>query len=258
MRKEDTLQYWNDVEAEKKKPYYITSNEDQKLLRWLREESNFERAFSDALSYASSNLGGLKGRVLDVGAGVCWTSAIMASRYPTEEVMAIDLSQHRLNLIAPFVLDQFGVSSSKIKRAVGDFLKHPFVNDTFDAIVFCQAACMFHDLTKIMIRCYELLKPEGYVIIACEKTAPVVNSLQFVKSLIKRIDAKMRAVSARSVPKDATGRYDYLDKHYKDAILSAGLTYHYQRLKYPLLPKASSTFTGNYFGVKSKNSDRTR
>ena len=49
--------YWNDIEYEKTKPYWIEDESDMKLLNFIQKETNLQRCFQDALLAHS-----LKGR----------------------------------------------------------------------------------------------------------------------------------------------------------------------------------------------------
>ena len=69
--------YWNDIEEEKKKPYYIDDKSDYKIVNFITNETNLKRCFEDALKFAAS-IGEIKGHIIDIGAGVAWTSALIS------------------------------------------------------------------------------------------------------------------------------------------------------------------------------------
>jgi len=251
-------EYWNDLEIEKGKGVFITSKDNLTLLRHLREQTNLERCFRDAISYSQSHFGGLYGQVLDVGAGVCWSSAIIANLDSVEQVTAIDYSGHRLNIIAPIVIEQFGANPLKVKRIEGDFFKYPFNENSFDVIVFCQALYMFPDLDSTLNRVYNLLKPGGQLIVACERLEGAAGELLKKKRFKKLLGIYKRAITAKvgltsnATLRDESGRSGYRDKHYRRNILRAGLTYHYQKLNYILFPD-NPVLAGNHFGIKARN-----
>ena len=236
------FEYWNDIEIEKAKPYWIEESSDTRLVRFLREETNLERTFLDAISFSQS-LGSLKGNVLDVGAGVGWSSAIISRQGSVKSVTAVDFSEHRLNKIAPIVFKQLNGASGKLKIVVGDFLRLEWVPNSFDAAVFVQSLYMFPDPAAALARVRKLLVPGGLLIISCERIIPEhpLFSREFYKQRIGWfIYGKV----------DASGRRDMVDKDYRKALQRAGFDYGFQPLDYPAFPKTGGLKAGNHFGVK--------
>jgi len=252
---EEYRKYWNDLEIEKRKPYYITTKHDQKLLRWLREETKLERCLRDALAYSHAHFGGISGQVLDVGAGVCWSSAILADISSVEQVTAIEYSENRLNLIAPVVFEQFSTDLSKLRRILGDFLEYSFAENSFDVILFCQSLYMFPDLNCTLKKVFSLLKPGGHLVVACERL--VGSSSELLKkrrvrellSIYKRLILVKCGFIKSGIYRDASGKLSYEDRHYRQSISRAGLVYHYQLLDYTFYPDIP-VLAGNHFGLK--------
>lgn len=234
--------YWNDLGEEARKPYYVTSADDPRLIRWLREETNLERCFLAALEFAAEELRWPGGDVLDVGAGVCWTTALLSKRAGVASVLAIDFSRHRIEQIAPLVIAQLQGNIDKITRVCGEFLQFE-AGRPFHLIVFCQALYMFPDIEAVVRRAAYLLRPGGVLVVACERVTREVTPLS--PMWWRR---RLRwAVRGRA---DDSGRYDYTDSEYRKAIQAAGLRYVYQRLPYPVKIGDRSLPAGNHFGVK--------
>ncbi|UCE06630.1 MAG: class I SAM-dependent methyltransferase [bacterium] len=234
--------YWNDIEAEKSKPYYIEKVSDPKLIGFLRHESNLERCFLDGLDFAKKLGNGIGGNVLDVGAGVAWTSALMSRISSVQKVIAIDYSTHRLLNIAPLVFEQLQGDRSKFDIVVDDFLRFECEENQFDVIIFCQALYMFKDLDKVMYKIRKLLKQSAVLIVACEritKTYSIFSPKYYLRNL-------RYLISSRA---DDSGNNFYDDVEYKTAINNCGLKYCFQLLDYPLHP-GGSLMAGNHFGVK--------
>jgi hypothetical protein len=116
--------YWNNLEEEKQKPYFIQDKFDPKLLTFLEKETNLRRCFEDALHFAKdSGMGDIKGKVLDVCVGVAWTSALIFRMPSVEKVIGIDYSEHRLKKIAPLVFEQLQGRQEKFESILGIFWK---------------------------------------------------------------------------------------------------------------------------------------
>ena len=76
--------YWNDIKIEQKKVWWIDTAQDKKLLKYLKQDTNLERSFPDLIKFSKSNGYSLKGVVLELGAGTCWTSAIVSKIFEVE------------------------------------------------------------------------------------------------------------------------------------------------------------------------------
>ena len=243
----DYRRYWNDLEMESKKPYAIESKDDERLLKYLKEETNLERCFYDAVEYVDKNLGGFGERVLDVAAGVCWTTAILSKKESVKEVVGCDYSAHRIERFAPIAVKQFGGDESKLRLMSGDFFELPFEEESFDTVLFNHALFMFGDLKGTVKRAASLVRPGGTFMVTCDRfNPPSVMSLAFVKSIF----TNPRDVIHLLRGADVTGFNYYLDADYRRAIEGAGLEFRLQELDYALAPWWNAVNTGNFFGIK--------
>lgn len=238
--------YWNDIENEKTKPCWIEDQLDMKLLNFIQKETNLQRCFQDALDFANHFGGGVKGHVLDVGAGVAWTSAIISESKYIESVTAIDYSKHRIKDIAPIVFSQLGGNQNKFKSIVGNFLEKDFPLKKYDIIVFCQSLYMFPHIDVVLEKVSDILAPGGLVLVACERITPdcPIYSLNRLKKKMVHV-IKGRA--------DLSGNHFYVDKEYRNAIENAGLNYEFQLLDYPVYLKKKTLKAGNHFGINAKD-----
>jgi SAM-dependent methyltransferase len=234
--------YWNNLEIERKKPYYIVDKKDQRLLNYLQKETNLQKCFSDALTFANF-LGGIKGNVLDVGASVCWTSAIISKIPAVKSVLGTDLSEHRLTKNSPVVFEQFLGDVNKFTAIVGDFMDMELKAGVFDVVIFCQSLYMFQNLRQTLKRVNELLVPGGILVVVCERIVP--NYPFYNVGFLKR---KLKKLIKYNV--DLSGSHGYTDNEYCGAIRSNGFDYYYQALNYPLFPETNKLFAGNHFGIK--------
>ena len=240
--KNEHIDYWSDIEIEKKKPFWIENVDDQKMLDFLRKTTNLEKGFADSLIFAAK-LGRLKGRVLDIGAGVGWTSALLSKEPSITEIEAVDVSEHRLNEIAPIVFKQLEGDWNKFSPIIGEFASMDFAENSYDVAVFCQSLYMFDRIDQILKRIYSLLKDDGILIIACERITP-----EYPFAGISYIRQKLQwLIRGRT---DSSGNHRYQDKDYRSAVRNAGFEYKFQNLNYPVFPRSIPINAGNYFGLK--------
>lgn len=233
--------YWNDIEEEKKKAYYIEDKSDYKIVNYITNETNLKRCFEDALKFAAS-IGEIKGHIIDIGAGVAWTSALISRIPSVQSVTAVDFSEHRLMKIAPIVFEQLQGDSDKYQPILGDFLQFDH-EELFDVAIFCQSLYMFPNLDKTLAKIRGLLVKGGLIIVACERIVSFYPwySPRYILRKTKHL------IRGRG---DSTGNYAYEDWEYRGAMERAGFAYYFQLLGYPVYKNAKQITAGNHFGIK--------
>lgn len=160
--------YWNDIEVEKEKEWWIETARDNKLMKYLKQDTNLERAFPDLVKFSETSGYDLKGVVLDLAAGTCWTSAIISKMSSVQRVIAVDISRHRLEIIAPIVFEQYKADIGKITRVLGSFDRIKMEANSVDGVILVEAfhhACHPDNLMKEITR---VLKPNGIILISGE------------------------------------------------------------------------------------------
>lgn len=239
-----SFDYWNSIEIEKTKPYWIEDKSDLKLIHFIQTETNLQKCFEDAVVFSTQFEGGVHGHILDVGAGVAWTSALLSKLEKVDSVTAIDYSKHRLLKIAPIVFEQLNGDISKFKPIIGDFLNLDFKTLEFDIVLFCQSLYMFPSLDEVLARVSKLLVPGGIIMVVCERITPELSffSVNGLKRRLKRFLRKRV---------DSSGNYSYEDKEYRHAIVNASFAYWFELLDYPVYPKGNLLNAGNHFGIKT-------
>jgi SAM-dependent methyltransferase len=240
-------EYWNDEKTERKKPYWIEDVNDRRLITFLRQETNLERCFRDALAFIDRQLGGVRGTVLDLGAGVCWTSAVLSLFPEVGNVHAVDYSQIRLFRIAPLLFKQYEVPEGKIHRHCRDLSSCRFPDSSFDLVLFCQAFYMSGKPLVLLKKVRRVLKTGGVLLIACESIEPSPSGIQRARM---RLQSLLSLTGTPPIPRaDPSGRRPYQDSHFRHFISAAGFHLKVQELDYPVY-KNSSVRATNYFGVK--------
>lgn len=141
----------------------------EKLLYHLEVYSNFRPYFEEALRHLNldSNEFADDLVVADIGAGVCWTSAIIAKHPKVKLVYGVDPSLNRLKH-AEFVIKHFG-AERKAKVTYGTFLE-PNIPEKADIVVLCGSLhhCFDEYIEGLFSSIKNLLKPGGKVLIANE------------------------------------------------------------------------------------------
>jgi SAM-dependent methyltransferase len=178
-----TSSYWNDCAIEKEKEWYIEDLADYKVIRYVREETNLEEAFLAGISFLEEWLGReLRGVCLDLGAGVCWTSALLANKSQIERVFAVEISRHRLLSIAPLIFRQYQAPAKKVIRVLGDFAEIKLEDNSVDVVVMCQAFHHASQVEKLVKEVARVLTPGGGIIVTGERP---LSWKQFLHSILK-------------------------------------------------------------------------
>ena len=155
-----------------------------RLLFHLEVRSNFKPYFEEALTNLNLDEEKKDLLVADIGAGVCWTSCILAQHPKIKYIYASDPSANRLKH-AEFALKHFK-AIGKVKIIKGTFLE-PRIPEKVDLILLCGSLhhCYDEQLAGLFINIKELLKPGGRVLIANEHYVNWIWSFKRLASYIK-------------------------------------------------------------------------
>ena len=107
--------YWNNIENEKKKEWWIEDSNDKKVVNFLQKSGLLEE-----FTIATKNMN-LNGKILDLAAGTCWTSAELSKYKDVKFVDAVEFSHHRIDKLAPLTIEFLEGVMSKINRIHGSF-----------------------------------------------------------------------------------------------------------------------------------------
>lgn len=150
-----TSEYWNNIEEEKKKEWWIKDSNDNKVDRYLTT-SGLKQEFEIALENAK-----LQGKILDLAAGTCWTSALISKYKTVEEIDSVEFSFHRINDLAPITIESLGGNKTKINRILGSFYDIKRENEYYDVIILSQAYHHAQYPLKLFHECDRVLKRGG-------------------------------------------------------------------------------------------------
>ncbi|MGB6309790.1 MAG: class I SAM-dependent methyltransferase, partial [Steroidobacteraceae bacterium] len=94
--------YWNDLAAERTKEWWIADGSESACARLesYLEESGLMEDYRLAEAYIS-NMAGSRLAIADLASGIGWTSSLLSKLPNAERVHAVEISQHRLELLFP-------------------------------------------------------------------------------------------------------------------------------------------------------------
>lgn len=212
-----------------------------KLINYLTKETNLIKGFEESIKLMHSiNL--LKGNILDVGAGVAWTSAILSKYEKVQKVKSLDCSEHRLMTIAPIVFNQFEGNLSKFDPVVADFTDIVLKKESYNVVLFCQSLYMFPNMEDILKKAYSLLVPGGVLLVIAESIAEKSSDL----SLGYRIRCLKQKITGRA---DISNNHFYRDEEYKNAIQRVGFQYVAHEMDFPVFHSVNRNCL-NHIGIK--------
>ena len=173
-----TFNYWNDVEAEKKKAWWVETPGDCENLKKYLNDSGLSEELKLAL-YKFPEI--FYGEVLDVAAGVCWTTALISKLDMVSSVDALEFSLHRLDRLADVVIEGLEGTPSKIRKIYGSFYNMR-KEKKYDLIFMSQA---FHHADfpiRLLIECDGVLKQGGSLILLGEH---LISRKSYIKRFVR-------------------------------------------------------------------------
>lgn len=157
-------QYWNDVEAERDKPWNVADGDFGKLERYLAEVG-----LPADLQACLRTLGRPLGeRGIDLAAGTLWAAAALLAAGPVRRLYCLEFSRHRLLELGPRVLEHYGVDPEHVVLAYGSFYDLRVADGELDFAFLSQA---FHHADRpgaLLAELRRVLRPGGVAIIIGE------------------------------------------------------------------------------------------
>jgi len=201
-------EYWNDVELEKHKEWWISDKENShtQLKRYLKKArllEDFEIAQKNILASNKINL-----QIADLAAGIGWTSALLSKMPNVEKVHAVEISRHRLELLFPYAVKMFKGNSEKLERYMGSFYNLGFDNSSMDIVFMSQAFHHSSQPNELLKEIDRVLKPGGKLIMIGE------NYIGRFKIIIKYIKYIIRNKSLIAKFADLFPSDDETGDHY--------------------------------------------
>lgn len=161
-----STEYWNDIEAEKHKPWWIEDGDYDRCRHYL-EASRLMLEYRQAESWVRE-MSRESLRILDLAAGIGWTSALLSKLDCVAEVHAVEISRHRLERLFPHAVVMFAAREDKIHRYLGSFYDLQLPKQSMDVVYLSQA---FHHADRplqLVTECDRILRPGGRLLIIGE------------------------------------------------------------------------------------------
>jgi len=184
LRSVYSSQYWNDLEAERTKEWWIAEGSEPAFarLRAHLEESGLLAGYRVAEQYIA-RLPRNDLAIADLAAGIGWTSSLLSRLPNVAAVNAVEISQHRLELLFPQAVRMLQGEAGKLRRNLGSFYDMKFAGRSMD-IVFVSSA--FHHASsplRLLTEIDRVLRPGGSLILIGEN---FVSAAAFARRALRK------------------------------------------------------------------------
>jgi ubiquinone/menaquinone biosynthesis C-methylase UbiE len=183
-----TSGYWNDVEAERHKEWWIEDGDYDRCRRYLQRSkllSEYEQAEKFVRDLPGRDL-----QVADLAAGIGWTTALLSRIESVAEVHAVEISGHRLERLFPHCMSMFGGRCEKVRRYLGSFYDLKLPERSMDVVFLSQAFHHANRPLRLMAECDRVLKSAGRIVMVGEH---VVGLAWLVRRCVKVLLTQGRA-----------------------------------------------------------------
>ena len=211
--------YWNNIENEKEKEWWIEDSKDKKVFNFLKK-SGLSEEFTIAIKDIN-----LRGKILDLAAGTCWTSAILSKYENVEFIDAVEFSHHRIAKLAPITIESLGGDMNKINRIYGSFYDIKREDNYYDFIILSQAYHHAEFPLKLFHECDRVLKKGGKIIIIGEHIIGFKTIIRrFIKNLLK-MKINFNIMKEFYHHDDPLGDHFYMEHDYAFTFFAYGYSY---------------------------------
>lgn len=126
------------------------------------------------------------GKILEIGAGSCWLSALLSKIPAVRKVYALDISKDLLEMAQRNIINRLNGDKSKIEFINADFNSLPFKDNEFDIIV-CDAS-LHHSSDPALLakEIGRVLRNDGFLIAVREPIKPILYFRNFGKNEIAK------------------------------------------------------------------------
>ncbi len=178
-------QYWNDLEEEKGKEWWIADGSEAAFarLRGYLEGSGLLDDYRIAERFVAQ-LPRRDLTVADLAAGIGWTASLFSRLPNVASVHAVEISRHRLDLLLPQAVRMFGGDAAKVKRSLGSFYELKFPPQSLDVVFLASAFHHAANPLRLLTETDRVLRPGGYLILTGEN---VIGTWNIVRRMIRTL-----------------------------------------------------------------------
>lgn len=106
----------------------------------------------------------ISGRILEIGAGTGWCSAVLSKKDTVKEVFALDYSRYCVEQLMPQVFKTLEAHEYKIIRVLGSYNAMRCKDSEFNLVVSIGAIHHSENLDATLQECFRVLRPGGYLL----------------------------------------------------------------------------------------------
>lgn len=106
----------------------------------------------------------IAGKVIEIGAGTGWCSAVLSQEPAVEEVFTLEYDRYCVETLIPMSHRALGAQEEKIRRVLGSFNLLKCGDGFFDLVVSIGALHHSENLRTTLRECFRALKPGGWLL----------------------------------------------------------------------------------------------
>ncbi len=200
--------YWNDIEDEKKKEWWIADGNYARCADYLRRSGladGWVVAEKLVLEFFPDDV---SAHVADLAAGIGWTSALLSKIRQVAKVHAVEISRHRLDLF-PHAVDMFDGEAIKINRYLGSFYNLKLKDESMDLVLVSQGFHHANKPIKLMLEIDRVLRRGGGVILLGENNVGFVSQIRRMVSILLKDRRFSTNFYLNFPPDEVTGDHYY-------------------------------------------------
>jgi len=210
-----SARYWNDLAAERTKEWWIADGGEAAYarLRAYLEQSGLMEDYKLAETYVS-NIAKSQLTIADLASGIGWTSSLLSKLPNVGRVYAVEISQHRLELLFPQAVQMFGGNWTKLSRNLGSFYELRFGDSSLDVVFLSSAFHHAENPLRLLTEIDRVLRPGGRLILIGETH---VSHWSVARRVVKTLLTRRRLTTnffELFPPDDELGDHYYRDSDY--------------------------------------------
>lgn len=169
---DEYYQYWNDINNEKEKEWWITGDDYHRVELYL-QKIGVVHQLSDSLVPLKNKI---NGTIVDIAAGTCWSVPYLL-KAGFNHVICIDYSYHRIQVMGPQLCSHYHVDPDAVTFVWGSFYNMKLSNNSVDAVLISQALHHADKPEELLYECMRVLKDDGVIIVIGEPVMSILSEI---------------------------------------------------------------------------------